>query len=164
MLKLKEDGYVYISDRGIEYELLEGVGIGGRKCTSDIIFICLMNSEYNVDDMIVGYLYGAMLFEDDLSGYEKSIKELVEEYEKRNFGLNKIIAALNEKMEIGYDKAQLEVDYGELDECEGYYISKLNGWNGWGATPITPILATENDVDDDELIAELDKMGIAYCI
>ena len=28
MIKLKNDGYVYISDLGIEYELLEGVSMG----------------------------------------------------------------------------------------------------------------------------------------
>ena len=48
MLKLKEDGYVYVSDRGIEYELLEGMSIGAeRKYTSDIIFIMLNNEEYS---------------------------------------------------------------------------------------------------------------------
>lgn len=162
MIKLKEDGYVYISDRGIEYELLEGVGIGGRECTSDLIFIVLMNSEYNVDDMVVGYLWGAGLLKSELSDYDESIKELVEQYEKRNFGILKILVAINEKIDkVGYSVCQLEVDYGELDECEGYYLSKLNGW---GATPITPILATESDIDEDKLIAELDIMGIAHCL
>ena len=160
MLKLKEDGYVYISDRGIEYELLEGMSIGSeRKYTSDIIFIMLNNAEYNVEDHIVGYLFGASVFERQLMDYDESIKAMVDEFEKRNFGIKPIIATIEEKIEIGYDKAQLEVDFGELDECEGYYISKVNGW---GTTPITPILAVEGDFEDKDLIAELDIIGVFY--
>ena len=87
MLKLKEDGYVYVSDIGIEYELLEGMSIGSeRKYTSDIIFIMLNNAEYNVDNNVVGYLFGADIFLEDSRYYEKSIKEMVDEFENRNFG------------------------------------------------------------------------------
>ena len=160
MLKLKEDGYIYVSDRGIEYELLEGMSIGSeRKYTSDIIFIMLNNAEYNVEDHIVGYLFGAGVLEKQLMDYDESIKAIVEDFEKRNFGIKPIIAAIEEKMEMGYDKAQLEVDFGELDECEGYYLSKVNGW---GTTPITPILAVEGDFEDEDLIAELDVIGVFY--
>ena len=75
MLKLKEDGYVYVSDRGIEYELLEGMSIGANKrYTSDIIFIILNNAEYNVEDHIVGYLFGASVLERQLMDYDESIK------------------------------------------------------------------------------------------
>ena len=87
MLKLKEDGYVYVSDGGVEYELLEGMSIGAeRKYTSDIIFIMLNNEEYNVDNNVVGYLFGADIFFEDSRYYEESIKEMVDEFEKRNFG------------------------------------------------------------------------------
>lgn len=160
MLKLKEDGYVYVSDRGIEYELLEGMSIGvERKYTSDIIFIILNNAEYNVEDHIVGYLFGASVFERQLMDYDESIKSIVDDYEKKNFGINPILEAIKQKIGMGYDKAQLEVDFGELDECEGYYISKVNGW---GATPITPILAVEGDFEDENLIKELDELGVFY--
>lgn len=160
MLKLKSDGYVYVSDRGIEYELLEGMSIGTeRKYTSDIIFIVLNNEEYNVEDHIVGYLFGASVFERQLMDYDESIKAIVDDFEKKNFGINPILAAIKEKMEMGYDKAQLEVDFGELDECEGYYLSKVNGF---GTTPITPILAVEGDFEDEDLIAELDVIGVFY--
>lgn len=160
MLKLKSDGYVYVSDKGIEYELLEGMSIGTeRKYTSDIIFIVLNNAEYNVEDHIVGYLFGASVFERQLMDYDESIKAIVDDFEKKNFGINLILAAIKDKMEMGYDKAQLEVDFGELDECEGYYLSKVNGF---GTTPITPILAVEGDFDDEDLIAELDKIGVFY--
>ena len=87
MLKLKEDGYVYVSDRGIEYELLEGISIGAeRRYTSDIIFIILNNAEYNVDDHIVGYLFGASVLEGQLMDYDESIKSMVDEFEEKNFG------------------------------------------------------------------------------
>lgn len=160
MLKLKEDGYVYVSDRGIEYELLEGMSIGSeRKYTSDIIFIILNNAEYNVEDHIVGYLFGASVLERQLMDYDESIKSIVDDYEKKNFGINPILEAIKQKMEIGYDKSQLEVDFGELDECEGYYLSKVNGF---GTTPITPILAVEGDFEDEDLIAELNVIGVFY--
>ena len=160
MLKLKEDGYVYVSDRGIEYELLEGMSIGAeRRYTSDIIFIVLNNAEYDVEDHIVGYLFGAGVFERQLMDYDESIKAIVDDFEKKNFGINPILEAIKQKMEMGYDEAQLEVDFGELDECEGYYLSKVNGW---GTTPITPILAVEGDFEDEDLIAELDVIGVFY--
>ena len=160
MLKLKEDGYVYVSDRGIEYELLEGMSIGANKrYTNDIIFIMLNNAEYNVEDHIVGYLFGASVFERQLMDYDESIKSIVDDYEKKNFGINAILLAIKQKIEMGYDKSQLEVDFGELDECEGYYISKVNGW---GTTPITPILAVEGEFDDENLIKELDELGVFY--
>ena len=160
MLKLKEDGYVYVSDRGIEYELLEGMSIGSeRKYTSDIIFIILNNAEYNVEDHIVGYLFGASVLERQLMDYDESIKSIVDDYEKKNFGINPILEAIKQKMEIGYDKSQLEVDFGELDECEGYYLSKVNGF---GTTPIAPILAVEGDFEDEDLIAELNVIGVFY--
>ena len=160
MLKLKEDGYVYVSDRGIEYELLEGMSIGANnRYTSDIIFIILNNAEYNVEDHIVGYLFGANVFERQLMDYDESIKAMVDEFEEKNFGINTILLAIKQKIEMGYDKSQLEVDFGELDECEGYYISKVNGW---GTTPITPILAVEGEFDDENLIKELDELGVFY--
>ena len=160
MLKLKEDGYVYVSDRGIEYELLEGMSIGvERKYTSDIIFIILNNAEYNVEDHIVGYLFGASVLERQLMDYDESIKSIVDDYEKKNLGIKPILEAIKQKMEIGYDKSQLEVDFGELDECEGYYLSKVNGF---GTTPITLILAVEGDFEDEDLITELDVIGVFY--
>ena len=69
------------------YELLEGMSIGANeRYTSDIIFIILNNAEYNVDNNVVGYLFGADIFLEDSRYYEESIKEMVDEFEKRNFG------------------------------------------------------------------------------
>lgn len=89
MLKLKDEGYSYISDMGIEYELLEGVKIGGRdQITSDIIFIMLTDQNYNVyniDNNIVGYLFGASMIENNLKEYEETIKKMVSKFEEINF-------------------------------------------------------------------------------
>ena len=120
---------------------------------------CINNAEYNVEDHIVGYLFGTSVFERQLMDYDESIKAMVDEFEEKNFGINTILLAIKQKIEMGYDKAQLEVDFGELDECEGYYISKVNGW---GTTPITPILAVEGEFDDQDLIKELDVLGVFY--
>ncbi len=89
MLQLKDDGYMYISNSGIEYELLEGVSIGADKLyTSDIVFIMLLNCDYNVDNNVVGYLFGSSSMFDseaDAKSYEESIRNIVDEFEKRNF-------------------------------------------------------------------------------
>ena len=86
MLKKTVEGYVYISSKtSIEYALLEGVTIGGDKqYTSDIIFIMLTNPDYNVDNNVVGFLFGADIMKANPEGYEKSIKMIVDEFELRN--------------------------------------------------------------------------------
>lgn len=92
MLQLKDDGYVFVSDSGIEYELLEGVSIGANKqYTSDIIFIMLLDCDYNVDNNVVGWLFGSSSMFDseaDTKSYEESIRYIVNEFEKRNFTIS----------------------------------------------------------------------------
>ena len=76
--------------------------------------------------------------------------------------MNKILEAIEQKMKMGYSSIQLEVDFGypyEESKTEGFYLSKLNGW---GATPITDVLCGEEEVNDQELIAILNEMDIAY--
>lgn len=81
--------------------------------------------------------------------------------------MEKIMNVVKEKISMGYSPVQLAVEFGIFrDEKgdfvdEGYFISKVNGW---GYTPITEILVHDDEVDDDELIAELDKLGVAYCL
>jgi hypothetical protein len=83
---LSNEGYTYVSENGIEYELLEGLSIGnGHKYTSDIIFICLTDPDYDVNEMVVGYLFGASFFEEAKPEYQESIKEMVTDFEKKNF-------------------------------------------------------------------------------
>lgn len=85
MLKLTDNGYTFVSKNGIEYDILEGmtIGVEPRK-TSDMIFIVLNNADYNVEEHLVGYLFGACLIPDREYEYEESIAEIVNEYEKEN--------------------------------------------------------------------------------
>ena len=57
---------------------------GDKQYTSDIIFIMLTSPDYNVDNNIVGYLFGADMMKNDPKGYEESIKTIVDEFELRN--------------------------------------------------------------------------------
>ena len=93
LYKDEEKGYyVFRSKNDIEYDILEGVTIGSeKKCTSDIIFITLLNPDFNMDNIVVGYLFGAGLIEKELKGYEESISELVSAFEKKNGMDEKII-------------------------------------------------------------------------
>jgi len=78
--------------------------------------------------------------------------------------MEKILKAIDEKLQEGYSINNLEVDYGCPDDelgKEGYYLSKLNGW---GCFPITDILCDDTEVNDDELIAMLDKINVSYSI
>lgn len=80
------NGYKFYSKRGITYNLLEGVSIGSMKQkTSDIVFIMLGSPNYNVEDLFVGYFFGAYNFADNPYLFEERIAEIVEEYEKENF-------------------------------------------------------------------------------
>lgn len=92
MLHLKDDGYVFVSNSGIEYELLEGVSIGADKqYTSDIVFIMLLDCDYNVDNNVAGWLFGSSSMFDseaDAKSYEESIRNIVNEFEKRNFTIS----------------------------------------------------------------------------
>lgn len=85
MLKRTTEGYVFISSKtNIQYGLFEGVTIGGdRQYTSDIIFVMLMDPNYNVDNNVVGYLFGASLLPNS-KNYEESIGLMVNEFEERN--------------------------------------------------------------------------------
>ena len=51
-----------------------------------MITIVLISKAYNVDNNVVGYLFGADIFLEDSRYYEESINEMVDEFEKRNFG------------------------------------------------------------------------------
>lgn len=83
----EENGYEYVSKRGIKYSLLEGVSLGtNRKITSDIVFITLLDPDYDMDNIVVGWLFGRNIFENNTTPtYEESIEKMVNEYEERNF-------------------------------------------------------------------------------
>lgn len=83
MIKLKHDGYVYVSDSGVEYDLLEGKSLGADT-TSDIIFICFLDCDFDNKDEVIGFLYGATFFEEDMKEYNNHIKKIVDKYERKN--------------------------------------------------------------------------------
>ena len=77
----EKEGYSFISDNNIIYDLLEGKSLGGST-TSDIVFIMLSNANFNYDeydngvydefadtygdiDRYVTWFYGAKLVNDE---------------------------------------------------------------------------------------------------
>ena len=81
MIKLGNDGYYYISDNNIKYDLYEGMTIGKEeRKTSDIIFILIQPQYINYDNCneFVGYFYG------DIYENEDFIKILVDKFEIEN--------------------------------------------------------------------------------
>ena len=49
-----------------------------------MIFILLNNADYNIEDHMVGYLFGACLLSEREYEYDEAITELVDKYEKEN--------------------------------------------------------------------------------
>lgn len=85
MLKQNEQGYYYETEKGT-YELLEGVTIGGNKeYTSDKIII-MKNGDYDKDinDELVGFLWGASSFCNNVKEYGEYVQEIIEAYENNN--------------------------------------------------------------------------------
>lgn len=163
MIKKEKDGYKYISNNGICYDLLEGMFLDSNKSkTSDIVFIVQYNGAIDNENIVVGHLYGASDFKNYPSMETCSyIEKIVAEYEKKNFGLSKIIKAIYKYLNCGYGEC-IELVYDVINDVEGYYIAKRNGW---GLTPLTPILATYSMIkDNEELISILNELGINYCI
>lgn len=87
MIKLGNEGYYFISDSDIKYDLYEGVTMGGdKRYTSDTIFIMLTDERYidKVESHFVNYWMGAFFLEEDINDYDIDIGALVTEYEKKN--------------------------------------------------------------------------------
>ena len=85
MIKLEKEGYIFISEKGLKYELLEGVSIGSTpQYTSDIIFIMFSDLDIKVDTPLVNFLYGATFINECLEEYNSMIGEMVREFERRN--------------------------------------------------------------------------------
>ena len=83
------EGYRFISDKGYEYDLLEGMTFGGN-ATSDIIFVLLSFNEdltEKVDTSYVWHFYGATSAIEDQIQTGSTIKlldKITKEYEERN--------------------------------------------------------------------------------
>ena len=87
MIKRNDDGYYFVSDSGIRYDLFEGVTMyGNRQYTSDAIFIMLGDDRYfdQIPYHFVDYLMGATFFIDDMDEYDKDIASMVEKFEIKN--------------------------------------------------------------------------------
>lgn len=85
MIKLEKEGYIFISEKGLKYELLEGVSIGSTpQYTSDIIFIMFSDLDIKVDTPLVNFLYGATFINESIEEYNSMIGEMVQEFEMRN--------------------------------------------------------------------------------
>ena len=82
MIKLNYEGYHFISDSDIEYELLEGVTFGAsEQYTSDIIFVMLSDFRYEHQEPFVGFLVGANFLKDNIEEYDEYISGMVMAYE-----------------------------------------------------------------------------------
>lgn len=142
----ERDGYTYVSDNGIKYDLLEGMNFHGTT-TSEIIFIMLHvdndlydNLNIDVDQELVYWFYGAYVKQDDewfldslkneTSKYENKHPELVKYYKKKKRITKPMPAELKEMLEkledisqcggirTYYDKEGREMAEGGLDEYE----------------------------------------------
>ena len=76
----KTEGYKYISDTGIVYDLLEGKCLEGT-ATSDMIFMIMSDGDAVFNGIeYIGFVYGATLIEEKES--RKEIMEMLTEYAK----------------------------------------------------------------------------------
>lgn len=105
------EGYNFISDNGIRYDLLEGMSLNG-KSTSDIVYIHLNYDEDLFEDVIylhdeidefVGWFYGASMitepeYHDEYrEEYMEYINQLVNAYEEKH---PEIVEYFNSKKEM----------------------------------------------------------------
>ncbi len=78
VIELTDDGYIYRSKNGIEYDLYEAISIGIEpQKTSDLIIIMLNGA-------LVGWLPGAGVLAENLYTYEIAMGNIVDTYEKEN--------------------------------------------------------------------------------
>lgn len=105
-LKRNNEGWYYISDNGIHYELLEGKTIGGdRSYTSDTLFIMLNidteDDEYAKEIYRLGcgrmMVYFMQMAGDEETDYlnEDDIKEATERFEAKHKELIEFIISNN---------------------------------------------------------------------
>ena len=84
MMKLIEDGYVYISPKTNRvYHLLEGTSLGGTT-TIDIVIIFDYQNDIDVDNegKIVGWFYGATFVGNAEGDTKDIVANFVDKYEK----------------------------------------------------------------------------------
>ena len=133
----ERDGYEYVSDAGIVYDLCEGKSLLGET-TSDIIFIILSDKDAVFTGIeYVGFMYGAMLmtdmkfkkealrtFDKYANDYEQKHPEVVEYYGDNNMMMMKEIQKTvksylitNREVLDDYQIKKIEKQIKFLDAC-----------------------------------------------
>lgn len=87
MIKLGKEGYYFISESGIKYDLYEGLTMGAeQRYTSDAIMIMLADERYydKVNNYFVNYIMGASFLEEDIDEFDEDISNIVTIYEQEN--------------------------------------------------------------------------------
>ena len=103
----EKEGYSFVSDNNIIYDLLEGKTLGGL-ATSDIVFIMLSNANFDSEDFDgttyteftdtygeinknVAWFYGATLIDDKQFDFLGECEYHVNDFEKKNYEMIKFI-------------------------------------------------------------------------
>ena len=153
----KREGYSYESDRGILYDLLEGISLKGST-TSDIVFITLNQSDKVDEEFLhyiwgddidfetyIGYFCGADLFKNAVQGisYVSSENDILE-----------ILNDLTSKYEEKYDyilkdyKKRYEKEY---EVCfEKYGKCKIKAKSEEEAMEKALLISNENKISWDD--------------
>lgn len=129
MIELKEDGYVYISERGIKYNLSEGINIGTEQIKKTGQVFITIQPGYDVDNLVVGCFAGASWLKYDTSGFtNQHIKEMVNRFEQRNFTLEKAKNMWEEfkKVPINQETEKIECRYRIFGY--GTHINEIREW------------------------------------
>lgn len=140
------EDWIYESDNGIEYSILEGIGNGkNRSYTSDIAFVLLDGYyEEEIPTQFVGMRYGYNFIGED-DDFDNSIAELVEEFERTH---PSIVKELGEPRPFADNKDLLqcffsltkaeflstfddirERDYDETAKIVAERVASIRTWN-----------------------------------
>lgn len=122
------NGYQFVSDNGVLYDLLEGKSLKGAT-TSDIVFVMFNYRDYddyaeNPDDLFVGFFYGADFVKERVYDDENIsfLDYLTEEYEKKNPNVIQKNGMLNKIKETV--KAYYETNEDVLDAYQKYDLKQ----------------------------------------
>lgn len=140
------EDWIYESDNGIEYSILEGIGNGkNRSYTSDIAFILLDGyCEDNIPTTFVGMRYGYGFIDKD-DDFGDSIAKLVEEFERthpsivKELGNPRPFAENKELLQSFFSLTKAEFlstfddirerDYDETARIVAERVASIRTWN-----------------------------------
>ena len=121
------DGYSFISDNGVEYDLLEGRSLKGET-TSDIVFVMLAYNEElfeylgdnRLPDEFLGYFFGAAYVRENDKDTIHYIEEYVAEFEKNHPEIVEFYKPKKKKYKITIEATSIgyvEVEAENIDEA-----------------------------------------------